>query len=161
MAVTYFAGVTSKAGFSTLMPSGVTGLPPTCVISREARCSIGMRLPAHCTALGKCVLAQLSEDLAQVTLGAEPYERRTDRTLTTWSDLAADLAAIRERGYSISEEEYEVGLISIAVPVHWLDGPGSGAINVSLPATRATPEVREHLTERLRQAAGEIDREIG
>lgn len=126
-----------------------------------SRVSIGMRLPAHCTALGKCVLAQLSEDLAQVTLGAEPYERRTDRTLTTWSDLAADLAAIRERGYSISEEEYEVGLISIAVPVHWLDGPGSGAINVSLPATRATPEVREHLTERLRQAAGEIDREIG
>ena len=36
-----------------------------------------------------------------------------------------------ERG-EISEEEYEVGLVSIAVPVRWLDGPGSGALNVSV-----------------------------
>ena len=45
-----------------------------------ARVSVGMRLPAHCTALGKCLLAQLPPDLARATLGEEPYERRTDRT---------------------------------------------------------------------------------
>jgi len=127
----------------------------------STRVSVGMRLPAHCTALGKCLLAQLPDDLARVTLGAEPYERLTERTLTTWSVLAADLAAIRERGYSISEEEYEIGLISIAVPVHWLDGPGSAAINVSLPMARAAPQLCERLTYRLLQAAQAIDREIG
>jgi DNA-binding IclR family transcriptional regulator len=123
--------------------------------------SVGMRLPAHCTALGKCLLSQLPDDLARITLGAEPYERRTDRTLTTWSALEAELGLIRERGYSISEEEYEVGLISIAVPVHWLDGPGSAALNVSLPVTRAAPQLCERLTHYLLQAAHAIDRDIG
>jgi DNA-binding IclR family transcriptional regulator len=118
--------------------------------------AVGMRLPAHCTALGKCLLAQLPQDVARVALGDEPYERRTDRTLTTWVSLAEDLAAIRQAGVTISEEEYEVGLVSIAVPVRWLHGPGTGAINVSLPATRAGSEFRDRLTERLLQAAGEI-----
>ena len=57
-----------------------------------------MRLPAHCTALGKCLLAQLPAEVARAALDEEPYERRTERTLTTWTELAADLAAIRECG---------------------------------------------------------------
>jgi DNA-binding IclR family transcriptional regulator len=116
----------------------------------------GMRLPAHCTALGKCLLAQLPDDVARAALGTEPYERRTQRTLTTWASLAADLAAIRDAGVSGSEEEYEVGLVSFAVPVRWLHGPGSAAINVSLPAARAGAEFRQRLIERLRQGAAEI-----
>lgn len=122
---------------------------------------VGMRLPAHCTALGKCLLAQLPEDVARSALGDEPYERRTERTLTTWKELASDLAEIRETGVSISEEEYEIGLVSIAVAVRWIDGPGTGAINVSLPAGRATPAFRDELTRGLLAAAREIDREMG
>jgi IclR family acetate operon transcriptional repressor len=121
-----------------------------------SRAAVGMRLPAHCTALGKCLLAQLPQDVARVALGDEPYERRTERTVTTWTSLAEDLAAIRQAGVAISEEEYEVGLVSIAVPVQWLQGPGTGAINVSLPAPRASSEFRDRLTERLLHAAGEI-----
>jgi DNA-binding IclR family transcriptional regulator len=125
-----------------------------------SRVTVGMRLPAHCTALGKCLLAQLPVELARVAVGDEPYERRTRRTLTTWKRLATDLAASRAAGVAISEEEYEVGLVSIAVPVRWIDGPGTGAINVSLPAGRATPEFRAELTEGLLQAAREIDLEM-
>jgi IclR family acetate operon transcriptional repressor len=121
-----------------------------------SRTAAGMRLPAHCTALGKCLLAQLPKDVARAALGGEPYARRTERTLTTWTSLAQDLAGIRETGVSISEEEYEVGLVSIAVPVRWLHGPGTGAINVSLPATRASAEFRDRLTARLLEAASEI-----
>jgi IclR family acetate operon transcriptional repressor len=122
--------------------------------------TVGMRLPAHCTALGKCLLAQLAEDVARVALGDEPYERRTERTATTWVELAPDLEVIRRTGVAISEEEYEIGLVSISVPVRWIDGPGTGAINVSLPAGRATPEFREELTAGLQQAAVQIDREM-
>lgn len=118
--------------------------------------TVGMRLPAHCTALGKCLLAQLPPDVARVALSDEPYERYTKQTLTTWTSLAEDLSAIREAGVSISEEEYEVGLISVAVPARWLHGPGTAAINVSLPAARASAEFRERLTRRLLQAAGEL-----
>jgi IclR family acetate operon transcriptional repressor len=123
--------------------------------------TVGMRLPAHCTALGKCLLAQLPEEIACAALGDEPYERRTERTQTTWKQLAPDLAVIRDTGVSVSEEEYEVGLVSIAVPVRWIDGPGTGAINVSLPTSRATPEFRDELTRGLLTAGREIDRQMG
>lgn len=119
--------------------------------------AVGMRLPAHCTALGKCLLAQLPEEQARATLGNEPYEGRTEHTLTTWAQLAPSLAESRRTGVTISDEEYEIGLVSIAVPVRWLDGPGTGAINVSLPAGRATPEFRAQLTRGLLDAAREID----
>lgn len=122
--------------------------------------SVGMRLSAHCTALGKCLLAQLPEEVAREVLGPEPYERRTQRTSTTWAQMAADLATIRETGVAVSEEEYEVGLVSIAVPVRWIDGPGTGAINVSLPAGRATAEFRDQLTRGLLDAARAIDIEM-
>jgi DNA-binding IclR family transcriptional regulator len=123
--------------------------------------TVGTRLPAHCTALGKCLLAQLPEDVARSALGKEPYERRTDRTQTTWKELAPDLEVIRAVGVSISDEEYEVGLVSIAAPVRWFNGPGTGSINVSLPAGRATPEFREQLTKGLLAAARQIDWEMG
>jgi IclR family transcriptional regulator, acetate operon repressor len=125
-----------------------------------SRVPVGMRLPAHCTALGKCLLAQLPEELTRSTLGEEPYARRTDRTLTTWAELAPDLAAIRDTEVAVSDEEYEIGLVSIAVPVRWIDGPGRGAVNVSLPAGRATESFRHRLARRLRATARAIDDEM-
>ncbi|MGI8716068.1 MAG: IclR family transcriptional regulator [Solirubrobacteraceae bacterium] len=122
--------------------------------------SVGMRLPAHCTALGKCLLAQLPDEVARIALGPEPYEARTENTLTTWAAMAASLAAAHDAGVTISEEEYEIGLVSIAVPVGWIEGPGTGAINVSLPAGRATPEFRTELTRGLLTAAQAIDQEM-
>jgi DNA-binding IclR family transcriptional regulator len=118
--------------------------------------AVGMRLPAHCTALGKCLLAQLPDELAHDALGGEPYERRTERTLTSWKQLEPDLAEIRKRGVAVSEEEYEPGLVSIAAPVRWVEGPGSAAINVSLPSGRASASFRRELATRLLQAAAEI-----
>jgi IclR family acetate operon transcriptional repressor len=118
--------------------------------------TIGMRLPAHCTALGKCLLAYLDETAARAALGDEPYETSTPRTLTTWPALAASLAEIRRAGVSISEEEFEVGLVSIAVPISWTAGTGSGSINVSLPTARARPAFRKELTTRLLAAARAI-----
>ena len=61
---------------------------------------------------------------------------------------------------AVSEEEYEVGLVSVAVPVRWIDGPGTAALNVSLPAARATPVVRAELTDGLLRAARAIDGEM-
>jgi IclR family acetate operon transcriptional repressor len=118
---------------------------------------IGLRLPAHCTALGKCLLAQLPEETARDAAGPEPYEQRTPATATTWEALRPALARIRRDGVAISWEEYEVGLASIAVPVPWLDGPGSAAVNVSLPTTRANRAFRTELVARLRDIAGRIE----
>jgi DNA-binding IclR family transcriptional regulator len=118
--------------------------------------TVGQRLPAHCTALGKCLLAHLPEDAARRTLGAEPYEARTPHTITSWRRLRSALAEVRRMGVSHSEEEYEIGLMSIAVPVRWTDGRGSAAINVSLPTARATRQVRAEVEVRLGECAEAI-----
>ncbi len=116
----------------------------------SARTPPGLRLPAHCTALGKCLLSRLPARRARELLGAEPYERRTPHTRTSWRRLAADLARTRRDGFVVSNEEFEVGLVSIAVPA------GELAVNLSLPASRATPAERRRLTCRLLQAAGAL-----
>jgi IclR family transcriptional regulator, acetate operon repressor len=118
--------------------------------------SVGQRLPAHCTALGKCLLAYLSEDAARRALGREPYETRTSHTITSWRQMRSALEEVRRAGVSHSEEEYEIGLVSIAVPVAWMDERGSAAINVSLPTARASGHVRAELEVRLGQCAEAI-----
>jgi DNA-binding IclR family transcriptional regulator len=121
---------------------------------------VGMRLPAHCTALGKCLLAQLPPDIAYSALGREPYGRRTKDTITSWRKLNIELGAIRISGVAVSDEEYEEGLVSIAAPVDWTEGPGTAAINVSLPAGRATPRFREQLRRGLVNTAAAVSREM-
>jgi IclR family pca regulon transcriptional regulator len=121
---------------------------------------VGARLPAHCTALGKCLLSGLPDEAVRSVLGPEPYERRTVHTLTTWSGLVADLGTTRDAGVAVSDEELEVGLVSIAAPVRWIEGPGTAAINVSLPATRATAAFRRRLIAALLQTAAAIDAEM-
>lgn len=118
------------------------------------RAPVGLKLPLHCTALGKCLLAQLPEPEARAAAGPAPYERRTRATLTSWRALRAALAAAQRDGVAVSEEEYEQGLTSFAVPVAWPEGPA--AINVSLPSARATPGFRARHVPRLRKAAASI-----
>lgn len=119
------------------------------------RAPIGLRLPGHCTALGRCLLAQLPEEAARRAVGRAPYPALTPRTLTTWEALRGSLEEVRRSGVSVSREEYEIGLDSIAVAVEWIDGPH--AINVSLPSVRDTPEVQGELIEGLQAAARAIE----
>ena len=123
----------------------------------SARTPVGTRLPAHCTALGKCLLAQLPDETARDAIGPEPYERRSAATATTWAQLQPALERVRRDGLAQSWEEYEIGLAAIAVPVGWLEGPGSAALNVSLPTTRATRAFRGKLVARLREIAARIE----
>jgi IclR family acetate operon transcriptional repressor len=115
--------------------------------------AVGLRLPAHCTALGKCLLAQLDDEQARRAAGRQPYHALTPHTCTTWDALRAQLDEVRATGVAISREEYEIGLDSIAVPVAWLDDGDPVAINVSLPSSRDVDEVRERLVHGLLQTS--------
>jgi IclR family transcriptional regulator, acetate operon repressor len=100
---------------------------------------VGLCVPAHCSALGKILLAH---DAVQLPPG--PLERRTARTIVSQAALDADLAVARNRGYAVTLEELEPGLVAIAAPVY--RGGDSGgppvvaALSVSGPATRLTRE---------------------
>ncbi|MEA2409412.1 MAG: IclR family transcriptional regulator, acetate operon repressor [Thermoleophilaceae bacterium] len=120
------------------------------------RSHVGLRLPVHATALGKCLLAQLDDEAARRAAGGEPYEELTPRTVTSWEKLRAQLERVRREGVAYSREEYEVGLHSIAVPLAWIDGDAPVAVNVSLPSSRGGREATTELARELRAAAARI-----
>jgi len=73
---------------------------------------VGLTVPLHCAALGKVLLAFGAAELPRGKL-----DKRTDRTITSRVALAAELAAVRERGYAVTIEELEPGLVAVAAPV--------------------------------------------
>lgn len=101
---------------------------------------VGARLPAFCTSMGRVLLAALPRDRAEAMLRAHPLPRRTPHTITDPDALLAELARVAAQGYSVVEQELDHGLVSLAVPVIDASGATLAALNLGLPAARATPE---------------------
>jgi len=101
--------------------------------------TIGGRNPAHSTAVGKLLLTYALADDDAVTAWAreQPLARLTPRTLTSADAFAAELRAIRGRGYAVDDQENDPGIVCLAVPV-FLTSPTrpSGAVSVSAPVSR-------------------------
>ncbi len=110
---------------------------------------IGSRLPAYCTSMGRVMLASRPPEKIEAYLAQAPFQSRTPRTLTSAADLRSALADVRANGYAVLDEELEVGLRSIAVPVRNRRGEVIAALNVGAPTARAS--VDRLLTEVLPQ----------
>lgn len=98
----------------------------------------GSRVPAYCTSLGRVLLAALSEDELCDYFSKARLIAHTDRTVTTESELRDILTEVRQKGYAIVEEELEIGLQSIAVPVRGAAGTIVAAVNVGAQTNRTT-----------------------
>jgi IclR family transcriptional regulator, acetate operon repressor len=96
---------------------------------------VGLSVPLHASALGKVLLAY---GAAQPPPGK--LEKRTEKTITSGAALRTELAAIRARGYAVTDEELEPGLIALAAPVFRYDGTVVAAMSVSAPTSRMTRE---------------------
>jgi IclR family transcriptional regulator, acetate operon repressor len=96
---------------------------------------VGLSVPLHCAALGKVLLAYGAAELPP-----GPLDRRTAKTIVSDAALRADLAAVRARGYAVTDEELEPGLIAVAAPVRGYDGAVVAAVSVSAPTTRMSRE---------------------
>ncbi len=94
---------------------------------------VGLRVPLHCAALGKVLLAWGAASLPPGRL-----EQRTPKTITSRAELAADLSQVRRRGYAVTREELEPGLVAVAAPVRRDGGQVVAALSVSGPSTRLT-----------------------
>jgi len=94
---------------------------------------VGLSVPLHCAALGKVLLAFGAAQLPPGRL-----EHRTARTITSRAAVAADLAEVRRRGYAVTDEELEPGLIAVAAPVYSAGAAVVAAMSVSGPASRLT-----------------------
>ena len=112
---------------------------------------IGARGPLHCSAMGKAVLAWLPEPEMVATVGRLDLARRTAHTIVDRGLLLAELRAARERGYTTNEQENELGVRSVAVPVLDPRGRPACAICITAPVFRCSREVLDSHVPLLRE----------
>jgi IclR family transcriptional regulator, pca regulon regulatory protein len=94
--------------------------------------SVGSRLPSHCTAMGKVLLAGLDAGDAERVVGALELRGFTPNTITDRAALTAALVPVRQLGYAISREELQLHLTAVAAPVRGPTGSVVAAINVAM-----------------------------
>jgi IclR family pca regulon transcriptional regulator len=117
----------------------------------------GSRLPAYCTALGRAMLAHLPPSELDGYLARVPLKAMTERTVVNPQRLKEILAGVREAGYAMVEEELEIGLRSIAVPVRGASGTVLAALNVGAHAARVSPrKMKEEFLPVLRKGAQDL-----
>lgn len=122
---------------------------------------VGTLLPAHATALGKCLLAGLSDpELDRLFAGVE-LERLTERTIATLDALKAELAEVRVRGYAVDRGETLVDVTCFGAPIRDAAGSVVAAVSISVPMSRVTPERVSQLIDAVRRAAHTLSRRLG
>jgi IclR family pca regulon transcriptional regulator len=118
---------------------------------------VGSRLPAYCSSMGRVLLAALAEDDALARLKATERRKLTPATLTAVTDLMGEIARVRADGYSIVDQELELGLRAVAVPVQDRRGRVVAAINVGTQAARVDVErIGTEILPRLRETARDL-----
>jgi IclR family pca regulon transcriptional regulator len=99
---------------------------------------VGSRLPAYATAMGRVLLAGLSDAEVAEHLAATALEPLTHRTVVEPARLRRIVAAVREQGFSLVDEELELGLRSLSVPLRGPDGRPVAALNLCAAAARVS-----------------------
>ena len=128
----------------------------------SATVSVGARLPAASTSMGRVLLAHLSEEVLKSALRGVDLRPRTTQSPSSVAQLRAVLENVRRDGYAITDQEFEPGVFSIAAPVRDRTNQVVAAINVTGPTDRFGQKVihERHIPAVLR-VAGELSAALG
>ena len=123
---------------------------------------IGSRMPAHCTSTGKAILAFTNVDDLNAILSKMTFEKRTRKTITNKNNFLKELKRIRQVGYSVCDEEFEVGMSSVGAPILNHQNEAVAGINISFALARHRgPAVIAEFSQIIIDASLEISRAIG
>jgi IclR family pca regulon transcriptional regulator len=123
---------------------------------------VGSRLPAHVTALGRVLLADLPDEQVEVYLEGARIQRLTEFTKVDRAEIRRAVLDARANHYSIVDQELAMGVRAVAVPVYHRSGTLTASLNVSVADTRPTAEeVIAASLPVLRRAAGQISAALG
>jgi len=122
---------------------------------------VGRRNPAHCTAVGKALLAYMPEPELEELVKRQGLRAYTSRTITTLFELKRELARVREQGYAVDNEEFEEGLKCVGAPVRDYSGRVVASISIAGPAFRMTEERIPVLAQSVMEVARELSQELG
>ncbi|MGH7819278.1 MAG: IclR family transcriptional regulator, partial [Candidatus Binatia bacterium] len=123
--------------------------------------SVGRRNPAHCTAVGKVLLAFLPPAELDAVVRRHALRAFTRNTITSLSALRRELDAVRERGYSVDNEEIEEGLVCVGAPVRDYSGSVVASISIAGPAFRLTKAKIPAVAAKVTRGAGEFSTALG
>jgi IclR family transcriptional regulator, KDG regulon repressor len=121
---------------------------------------VGERVPAHCSGLGKAILAHVSADAVERLLPPR-LDALTSKTITDRRAFIENLAETRRRGYAVDDEEFMEGVRCVAMPIIGPGGEAVAAVSISGPAFRITENVIRSETASLREATASIGRQLG
>ena len=113
----------------------------------KANVSVGSRLPAYCTSMGKVLLGFLSEQELSSTLEGVRFEKLGPNTILNRADLIDELRSVALSGFAIQDQEVSAGLRGVAAPIRDASEQVVAAINIAVPATRVS---REEMLQRIR-----------
>jgi IclR family transcriptional regulator, KDG regulon repressor len=121
---------------------------------------LGSRAPAHCTSVGKALLAYQPPEIIKLVIEAG-LKRYTPNTITDPDLLMQELSSVRARGYAIDDEEIEEGLRCIAAPIRDHTGQVVSAISVAAPVQRMSKKTVQATIPPVVAAATAISRRLG
>ncbi len=122
---------------------------------------IGRRVPPHCTALGKVLLAHTPEAFENLLASGKPLEQITSKTVTSSQRLRQELMQISERGYALDREEFHEGIVCVAAPIRNYRGLTAAALSVSISASRLKHEPLSQFIGAVIAAAEDVSRGMG
>ena len=123
--------------------------------------TIGKRSPMYCTSVGKAILAHLPEKKVKEIWDNSKIVKYTDYTITDFEELKTELEDIRQKGYAVDNEENEMGVRCIGVPIFNRHGKVEAAISISGPAIRVTESKISNFSIKVMNTASLISRELG
>lgn len=121
----------------------------------------GRRLPAHCTSVGKMLLASLSEEELELRLADREFIAMTPDSITDADALRAELARTRERGVAVEHRESNPDVSCVAAPVRDSGGRVVAALSISVPMIRWSDERERELAELAGKGAGALSVRLG
>ena len=123
---------------------------------------VGARLPAYCTAMGKAILAFVSEERLEEVIERIDFVPRGPNTLTDPKAFREELVKIRASGIAINDEELAYGLRSIAAPIYSQSGDVLAALNLAIHRTIVSmEELVERFAPAVIQTANDISLSMG
>jgi IclR family KDG regulon transcriptional repressor len=122
---------------------------------------VGFRAAAYCTALGKVLLAALSDEQVRQYLASHELHANTPRTLTDPARLISELEQVRRQGFALDQEENRLGLRCVAAPIRNHRAEVLAAISVTAPAFRMTGRTQNTVIRQVQEAAVRISVDLG
>lgn len=123
--------------------------------------NVGNRAPLYCTAVGKSILAHMSDEEIKEYWQNEDIIKHTEHTITDFDDLVVELEKVKSLGYAQDNEENETDVRCIGAPIFDYNNEVNAAISMSAPKIRFSDDRIDDLSQRIIKYANLISKELG